>query len=140
MQEDQGLLAEHNEYRVAQLRQLAEHEQPGPEAAHAILFDVAGGLEKGENINIGQWSEIKFPASQFSDLELSLDWTGLDLWEGGVHQPGHADGVEESVVTQHVQQFRGSAGGSHDAEHGQHCVPYDQRTAKLKSVIEMEDF
>jgi len=43
VQEDERLLAEHDEYRVAQLRQFAEHEEPGPEAAHAILLDVAVG-------------------------------------------------------------------------------------------------
>lgn len=43
VQKDEWLLAEHNEYRVAQLRQFAEHKEPGPEAAHAILLDVAVG-------------------------------------------------------------------------------------------------
>lgn len=41
VQEDQRLLAQHNEQRVAQLGQLGQHEQPRPEAAHPIRFDEA---------------------------------------------------------------------------------------------------
>lgn len=54
------------------------------------------------------------------------------------YQPGHADGVEESVVTQHVNQLRRRSGSSHDAEHGQQGVPYDQRAAQLKSAMNSE--
>lgn len=48
VQEDQRLLAQHNEQRVAQLGQLGEHKQPRPEAAHAIRFDEAG-----------EWNEVE---------------------------------------------------------------------------------
>jgi len=54
VQEDERLLAEHDEYRVAQLRQFAEHEEPGPEAAHAILLDVAVGEGSEYRSVIGQ--------------------------------------------------------------------------------------
>lgn len=54
---------------------------------------------------------------------------------GVQYQPGHADGVEESVVTQHVNQLRRRSGSTHDAEHGQQGVPYDQRAAQLESAI-----
>lgn len=40
VQKDQRLLAQHYEYRIAQFRQLAQHKQPGPKAAHAILLNV----------------------------------------------------------------------------------------------------
>lgn len=42
--------------------------------------------------------------------------------------------MEKSVVTQHVQQLRRSASSPHYAEHGQHCVPDDERAAQLKST------
>jgi len=41
VQEDQWLLAKHNEDRVAELGQLRENEQPCPEAANLVVFDVA---------------------------------------------------------------------------------------------------
>lgn len=47
VQKDQRLLAQHNEYRIAQFRQLAQHKQPGPEAAHAILLNVTAKGEEG---------------------------------------------------------------------------------------------
>jgi len=41
VQEDERLLAEHDEYRVAELRQLGQHEQPRPEPGHGVILDVA---------------------------------------------------------------------------------------------------
>lgn len=65
VQKDEWLLAEHNEYRVAQLRQFAEHEEPGPEAAHAILLDVAVGEGwEYRSVIVDLHMAIKFPAAQ----------------------------------------------------------------------------
>lgn len=41
VEEDQRLLAQHYEDRVAKFRQFRQHEQPCPEAGYAILLDVA---------------------------------------------------------------------------------------------------
>lgn len=38
-------------------------------------------------------------------------------------------------MTQHVNQLRRRSGSTHDAEHGQQGVPYDQRPAQLESAI-----
>lgn len=140
MQEDQRLLAQHNEYRVAQLRQLAQNEEPGPEAAHAVLLDVAVGLETRGSVSERSESYICI-AIQLSvnQPKFKADWDCNWDWQKGVqYQPGNADGVEESVVTQHMNQLRRRSGSSHDAKHGQHCVPYDQRTSQLKSGKKIE--
>lgn len=48
VQEDQRLFAQHYEYRIAQFGQFAQHKEPGPETAHAILFNVATGERERE--------------------------------------------------------------------------------------------
>lgn len=50
VQEDQRLLAQHNEDRVAQLGQLGEHEQPCPEARHFVLLNKTGGWTRGRKV------------------------------------------------------------------------------------------
>jgi len=92
VQEDERLLAEHDEYRVAQLRQFAEHEEPGPEAAHAILLDVAVGEGSEYRSVIGQVIcihanvGIKFPSlisrSRWQAMNLTIYMHILKGWSG----------------------------------------------------------
>lgn len=46
VQEDERLLAQHDEHRVAELRQLGQHEHPRPEAGDLVRFDEAGSEER----------------------------------------------------------------------------------------------
>ncbi|CAI6351665.1 unnamed protein product [Macrosiphum euphorbiae] len=41
VQEDERLLAEHDEYRVTEFGQLGQHEQPRPEPRHRVILNVA---------------------------------------------------------------------------------------------------
>lgn len=46
VQEDERLLAQHNEHRVPELRQLRQHEHHRPEAGHFVLLNETGKREK----------------------------------------------------------------------------------------------
>ena len=48
------------------------------------------------------------------------------------NETGHADGVVQAVVAKHMEQLRGSAGGSTQAEEGQGSVPHGKHPAKLE--------
>lgn len=48
VQEDQRLLTQYDEHRVAELREFGQHEHPCPEAGHFVLLNETG-IEKRED-------------------------------------------------------------------------------------------
>lgn len=127
VQENQGLLSQHDEQGVTEFRHFAEREHKGPVAwRRKLSFSSISSIENFEILRFVDHRNL-FKFNSNSELKLTRHSAVL-------HIAALADRIVESEVLKHIEDLRKESNGAHYGEGGQSEVPKEEQLAHFERL------